>query len=1017
MRKLIILILLAIVAVVSVKAQTEATKKLIEVTTKTVSTIDGSLSNAYRKVNRYDRFGRQIEWVQYSADSGSYDGGEFFTYDADGHLVSDVTSTTQWTFTYGDDGRVTLKTKYTAGADGTFAVTSYQYVGYDEEGRVLYEANHSTNGQLTDSVRYNYEGALLMTTDTYMQSGPATYSVMKRVRYTYNAAGKVTRSLQMSVWNDTESITRGNGYKYDEQNRLVADTVLAADADPRYLTLYQYEGDASESCGNEYYRISSDGWMKSEVRTNVYGTVSSQRTPTLLSAIQTSANGSVAISVEHPAEKTGYQGYKIIVDHQEHSTLYTAATAEISLRRGIHDIRVVAVYDGVEANTSDPATVDVSFLLPPVTEVKVRTMEYKYSWTLSVGWNAPTETEGLHLTGYRVVYPTPWGYTNSTTTRNLQTTFSYAAKGNIEVEVYAVYEEGEADAAVLSIDLTDTNRMVTEHWHNAAMTLYEDDVPVVTEHYYYQDNNGNISRPELLSTTVAYAPEGAPLSRYVAAHMENNYAKLIFETTDRWNKAQRAWEKYELVEYVYNSYNLVEERITRRYDAATDVYVAVATEVSAYDDAVSGTMPAETCYYTVEDDVRTLVERRTFVHYMDAFGIQRMETATVSDAQGTVTAIVKTYSHATTGSEVHRDSVMVFSPAMELVKREWVEVDAATGLDAAYVVCDAEGRVLSKRVYEPSKEYHPTHIPTALAMAEGRLTWTAPQRTEGLEGYRLLIDDVERATIAAGATEYEVTANVPSGMHDFVLVPLYDGAEATASGTVSAMYENQAEMTLAEAKSATVTSANRNTEFTITDEVMVTGVVGGQRYVECGGVGMMIAGIDAAEGDVITDIVGYLTKNSYAKNSFTATSYVLVSSGNEVVPLEVGKEDVVNRAEELDGRLISVKHVAIDAAAASDGFLNMTVTAAQNATGMNLTIATSTEYVAEADIEGYITVRTGAMASMSEIKVKSIAPSEADGIHSPIDVGQSSPCYDLSGRRVKDSGKGVAIKQGRIVIR
>lgn len=808
MRKSIFFALLTTLAAASTTAvaQTEPTRKVIETTTQTVSTIDGSLSATYRNVNRYDRHGRQIEWVQYSADSGSYNGGEIFEYDAEGRLVNDVTSGTKWTYTYGADGRVAMKTKYTAGADGTLAISSYQYVGYDEEGRVLYEANHSTTGQLTDSVRYNYEGELLMTADTYMQSGKTTYSVMKRVRYAYNETGLVTRSLQMSVYGTSESITRGNGYKYDDQLRLVADTVLAADADPRYLTLYYYEGDSTESSGNEYYRISNDGWMKSEVRTNVYGTISERRTPSLLAAAQTAINGPVVISVAAPVETAGYQGYRIIVDHTEYADILTAETAELQLQRGSHDIRVVAVYDGVEANTSDAVSVDVDFLLPSATDVKVRTMEYKYAWTVTIGWDAPAAADGLHPTGYRVVYPTPWGYNNEAVTKNLQTSFTYSGKECINVEVYAIYAEGESDAATLAIDLTDTSRMVTEHWHNASMTRYENGKPVSVAHYYYLDNDNNLTRPELLTTTVTYDTDGTPLTRYVAAHMETNYAKLLCETTERWDATRKAWEEYEVIEYVYNSINQVGEKITRHYDKTEGEYVVVATEESSYDDAVSGTMPAETRCYTVENGEKTLVQSKTFEHIMDAVGVQRMETATIRDAAGAITSIVRTFRHATTGTEIHLDSVFVYSPSMELVQSEKMLVSPSTGLDAAYVVRDAEGRIIAQETYAASKEYHSTHRATDLTCTDGTLSWTAPSRTEGLEGYTLLIDDVVAASLPADVTSHKVVADVPSGMHDFRLVPIYDGAEATATGSVFGKYDNALELSISKVQETVVTT-------------------------------------------------------------------------------------------------------------------------------------------------------------------------------------------------------------------
>lgn len=1013
-KSLILAILTLLAAPAAIMAQSVATSKVMEVKTQSVSTIDGSLSNASRNVNRYDRQGRMIEWVQYSNDNG-FNGGEFYQYDADGKLISDQTSGTKWTFAYGADGRVSVKTKHTINLQGEFEVSAYQYVGYDDEGRVLYETNRNTKGQMTDSVRYNYKDGRLITADTYMQSGPSTYSVMKRVRHYYNDAGKEIRSLQLSVYNTSETITRGNGYKYDDYNRLVADTVLAADGDPRYLTLYKYEGSATQSLGNEYFRISSDGWMKSEVRTNTYGIISEKRTPSITSASQTSKNGPVKLSVTAPEDTEGYQGYKVIVDHGEYSKLYTDPTIELNLRRGTHEIRVVSVYDDVQANTSDAVSVDVNFELPPVSGVKVRTMEYKYSWTVTVGWNAPEATNGLHLTGYRVIYPTPWGYNDETTTKNLQTTFTYAGKANINVEVHAIYSEGESDAVMLPIDLTDTSNMMTEHWHNATTTHYFGDEAEVVDHMYYLDNNNNLTRPELLATTVTYDMDGKPIFRYFADHMETNYAKLLSETTDKWNEKTKSWDKDDLVEYVYNSYNLLAEKRSKKYNSDTHTYEPIVTEELTYDDAISGTMPAVSCLYDVKNGKKELMAKKTFVHEMDAVGVQRLEIATVYDSDGEIQEIVKTYRHATVGTEVHLDSVLTYTPSMELARTARVIVDPATGLDAEYIERLANGEVVFRSVYGASKEYHSTHLAKDLAFADNKLSWTAPSRTSGLDKYILLVDDVISADIPASATEYVVNLDIPAGNHDFTIVPVYDGAEATTSAAVNGVYvATDTSITLAEAKATTITSANRNDEYTIGEKVLVTGVIGGNCFVETNGVGMMISGITAAEGDIITDIKGKLTKVSYGKNTFAATSCTVVSSGNKVTPLEVSKEEVMANAESLDARLIAIKDVTVDKAAASNGNFNMTVTAAQNNTGMNLSITGTVEYAPVVHLQGFVSVRTGAMAANSTIMVKNITVSEASAITAPSTSTEGSALYDLQGRRMKSmNAGGIYLKNGK----
>lgn len=823
----------AALAALAATAQTTPQQKVSATLTRQVSTIDGTLSDLYRTTHRYDAQGREIEWVQYNlASGGGYNGGAFNLFDERGVQVGDSTSGTKWLYDYDGDGRICRKTKFTAGVDGTFAPAGSMTVKYDEAGRLWAEVNKTLAGEITDSTLYIYDGnGTLTNTDTYTRVSKTAYGVTRRTRYVYDAAGRVVRSLVKSVYNGSESVSKGNGYKYDELGRMVADTALVADADPRYLTKFQYEGSSMLSSGNEYYRMTDSGWYRSEVRTHTYATLSERRAPRLLSLEPAGDLGSVTVSVDLPADTEGYEGFRVVVDHHTVGSLHTGNSATIALSRGSHEVRVVSVYDGVEANASNALRTTIDLDLPTVTDIKVRTMEYKYSWTVTLGWTAP-EAPGLHLRSYRVAYPTPWGYDDETSSKVTKATFAYSGKNVINVRVYAVYDEGTSDAAEFELDLTDTSNMVTEHWHNVAMTHTTADGVVGSEHYYYSDNDGNLSRPEEHAVTIAFDAEGKPLTRYVAEHMAGNYAKLLLEVRERWDADAHAWREHELVEYRYNDINQVGERVTYTYDAELEDYVVVATEESAYDDAVSATSPAETRYYTVDGDVKTLVQRKTYTHQIDAVGIQRIETATVYDADGVARQTVVTYRHATTGSEVHVDSVFTYDYVTRaLVQREMVELDPESGLDAAYVTYDADGRVIDRKAYAASKEYHATHTATRLRYADGSLTWTAPSRTAGLDGYRLLVNDIAMATIEAGATSYSVALDLPSGRYVFALVPIYDGAEAAMSDGVEADYANTSAITAIvrpAAVSATYDLAGRRVSATAAPAIRI---VGGQKRV------------------------------------------------------------------------------------------------------------------------------------------------------------------------------------------
>lgn len=175
----------------------------------------------------------------------------------------------------------------------------------------------------------------------------------------------------------------------------------------------------------------------------------------------------------------------------------------------------------------------------------------------------------------------------------------------------------------------------------------------------------------------------------------------------------------------------------------------------------------------------------------------------------------------------------------------------------------------------------------------------------------------------------------------------------------------------ADVKATKVTSANRNEEYTINDQLLVTGKVGPLVFAECNGVGLQISGINAEKGDIITNVVGKLTKVSYAKNTFAATDFQLVSSGNEVVPFIVSKADVLANAEALDARCILVKDVEFTAAAASNGNFNMTVTPAQSNLGIMLSVTGEVSFVSTADVIGYITWSQmgAAMMSMKAVSI------------------------------------------------
>lgn len=181
----------------------------------------------------------------------------------------------------------------------------------------------------------------------------------------------------------------------------------------------------------------------------------------------------------------------------------------------------------------------------------------------------------------------------------------------------------------------------------------------------------------------------------------------------------------------------------------------------------------------------------------------------------------------------------------------------------------------------------------------------------------------------------------------------------------------QTPITAAGVKSTTVNSSNRNEIFAITDQMLVTGKVGPLVFAEHDGVGVQISGIEAEKGDIITDIVGKLTKVSYAKNAFTATECTKVSSGNVVTPFVVSKADVVSKSAELDARLVMVEEVNFEAAAASNGIFNMTVTPAQSDLGIMLSVTGSIPYVTPANVSGYITWSQmgAAMMSMKAVSI------------------------------------------------
>lgn len=709
----------------------------------------------------------------------------FKFYDAEGRLAEDSTSLNKLYYYYDEQGNKVKEVKWSNYNNPKYQDVKQDSTLYYYNNGVLDSVQYANYGNTKDVYFYNTDGQLehidrygIDYYDNYQ------YQIVQRTYYTYDAVGNMTTSEIRSLQGGVEQSGMVSRYVYDEANRLVRDTLVAAYSASAHEYTYDSDG-LPLLTKTSSYNSYTDTWTNNSETEYVYGTYTDSRlVGTITPKVSADEPTDIILSFVKPTETETLVGYQLMLDDELQDSVYQTKDAALTLarqQRGSHTGRLMTVYEDGTANISDLFAYNVEVTLPTAKNIRLTIKEYSGSesygsWYIKATWDDPA-TSPYTLTGYR------WtaGSSNGTTTVDKPelsyTDYGWGSKTPV-IKVYAVYDVGEADADSLQISIEDHDDQITAHYHNATSTVKDSATGKVvsSKHFLYTPINDGYNSGENLLATVELDADGTPLYRYDASGNEKK----------AWNKETHDWDDYQLTETLGNSLGVDSVTTVSRWQDGQ--WVVTDKTFALYNNPDNRYTATDYKHYAYNGADSTLVESRHRYRLTDMYGNILLQTDSLYDGSGNLTGKTETtfYRYGVTLCETaYAYADGEFTPTTRLTNAFDDNANQSSALVETYE--DGAWKATTEEVYADSKEYSLTHTPSADDMmldGDGDIVvWAAPKRTTGLTGYAVYVNDVWYA--ATEDTRFSfVNAFLPKGSYKVRVMALYDGNESCVSDEI-----------------------------------------------------------------------------------------------------------------------------------------------------------------------------------------------------------------------------------------
>lgn len=758
---------------------------------KTMETVNASGTVTQSKQSYYNAKNQLAFAFTYNIYNGQATRNAYLYqfYNEQGQMVADSADYNKTYYTYDNLGQLIKKVKWSNSNNPNYPDTPQDSTMYYYTGTVLDSIKEVSYGTKLYTMQYNELGQKSAQEEwgtNYYNN--YQYGVVKRTVYNYDASGNLVQELAYSIGaENAETLTDQNNYYYNDQNQLVADTLIGQWSTSAHAYTYNEQGQLATKSYSSYASY-TQAWSQGNTEEYKYADYSPEYALTQVTATTDPAvPTTVLFSFEGPANKQGFEGCQLMVDgvlrDEVHSLNEQGQLVATNQQRGLHTYRLLPVFNGEPANVTDELAYTLEFDLPTPTNLHFVNKEYSGNenwgnWNVTIAWDAP-EANGFELQGYK------WSAAGSNGNCNADVLsasfYDYGFNGAVTtVKVQAVYNVGLSDAVTLEYVVANHADQITTHWHNDWATMTDANGKVSgKQHMLYLPKIDDYNIGEDLYATVTFDVKGNPIYRTDNRGME----------TKKWNAQTWSWEDYRIIEVTRNGgfEVLREEKVMTE-----DGWQVVSRQQAYYEDPENPNLLTNRSLETLVDGVlvfryftRTEDNQTQEDIYTDVDG--NIVGKTVREKRGWDRTNTMRFHTITEYDYVNGEFVPV---SRELYG--WAD-DWSLNSESYETYENGEWIVVSATNYAftASKEYSRTHTPEGDLMndIDGEdnpiVEWPVPVRTLGLTGYVIYIDDVEYASVDAETCRYEfgslMMAPDAIGFHKVRIMALYDEAESCLS--------------------------------------------------------------------------------------------------------------------------------------------------------------------------------------------------------------------------------------------
>ena len=294
---------------------------------------DGTLTKTEEKKNLehyfYDQQGRL---AQSSKHNYTREGklqpplNTVYAYDAQSRLLSDSTDRVKSCYFYNEQGLLDYSTQYNYKASQPRRIDSVVCV-YDQLNRLSSITHYKNKGEKNTEEQYAYDDKNRTASITYLSysNGASTPQKQRQTIFTYNADDLLSETKLIRFTATGEDLQERKVFAYDEQKRLLCDTLFKKVTEPNgssNFRLHQKHDyiytltDTIPSEVEEYrFNTTSQQFLQTYKFAYMNHLYKQENTPQASITAQTGTLGDIEFQVIPPADATGLQGYRVLVDY------------------------------------------------------------------------------------------------------------------------------------------------------------------------------------------------------------------------------------------------------------------------------------------------------------------------------------------------------------------------------------------------------------------------------------------------------------------------------------------------------------------------------------------------------------------------------------------------------------------------------------------------------------------------------------------------------------------------------